>query len=537
VSQSGYHSAPDESAEFAAHLAAMATLGAIPGVVRVAFGLKERAGSLVETWAYRVYVPRKRPSDELSAAERIPAEVDGVATDVLTADVVQHASKTPHLDAGDPIARNTPNVLGTVGTLGLIVRRGAERLMLTNAHVLSDHALLLDTQSREVYRNEKSVHFGFTCNEPAGDINPETGILEDRAIGGKTFHIDATLATLRPAVTFANRIDGLALDQGIRDLSDGITAAIPPSLVTVKKRGRATRTTDGQVAEFFDSKGVWALRIRPAPGAAYDEDFEIIGDDAAVADIIDGFAGKSVAAENHGRNSAGNTKLHLTGHVFCRPGDSGSPVIDDARHVVGMVYAGGVKPANAVVNGQTKEIDLLTGDGFVEYIAPVLTALGLDAAAIVPPGAPAAGTAVALDALAAFEPNAVRDLEAQLELSASGRLVLALATRHLREIADLVHHRRHVKVVWYRNKCHAFTASFAECMRDPAHAVPDAIEGIRREDAWRNLASVLALEGSDDLRAALHAHGPRLAAALHDASTLPALLDALAAAEPAGAAT
>src|ERR1700745_467967 len=58
-------------------------LRAIPGVVHVSVGLKETQGRLLrDQLCIRVYVAKKKSPLELSPAELIPAEIEGIPTDV-----------------------------------------------------------------------------------------------------------------------------------------------------------------------------------------------------------------------------------------------------------------------------------------------------------------------------------------------------------------------------------------------------------------------------------------------------------------------
>ena len=63
--------------------AARAELMRYPGVRDVGVGLKETNNRATEHIVFRVYVAEKRPPSELAEGELIPAQVLGVATDVV----------------------------------------------------------------------------------------------------------------------------------------------------------------------------------------------------------------------------------------------------------------------------------------------------------------------------------------------------------------------------------------------------------------------------------------------------------------------
>lgn len=123
-------------------------LMSIPGVSRVAVGIRERAGQLTEEFVFRVHVDEKLPLGDLPADQVIPAEIAGVPTDVVV-------KRMPVNEIGfnDENAEGefTPKVGGTyigaqgvtdngIGTLGCFCRVIADDrvLFLSNWHVLID---------------------------------------------------------------------------------------------------------------------------------------------------------------------------------------------------------------------------------------------------------------------------------------------------------------------------------------------------------------------------------------------------------------
>src|SRR5436305_14962976 len=82
------------------------------GVLGWGFGLKEVAERPTGTLAWRAYVARKLPRDVLDRGDRIPATIDGVATDVIER-VPTHSARGT-IEAGTRIvkARGVPGPLG-----------------------------------------------------------------------------------------------------------------------------------------------------------------------------------------------------------------------------------------------------------------------------------------------------------------------------------------------------------------------------------------------------------------------------------------
>ena len=93
------------------------SLRGLAGVVHVSVGLKERKGRLLtDKLCIRVYVTKKRPPQEVSTADLIPAEIEGISTDVNT--VAQFEFQADN-------ARYRPIKGGIEITNGIIVPFGA----------------------------------------------------------------------------------------------------------------------------------------------------------------------------------------------------------------------------------------------------------------------------------------------------------------------------------------------------------------------------------------------------------------------------
>lgn len=114
-----------------------------PNVVGVAVGLKEAEGIWTDTMALVVLVQQKLPLTALSAADRVPREIDGIQTDVYEVGVLRALQLPP------PTGRFRPEIPSgvsaghfaiTAGTLGAVVkdRMTGEKLLLSNNHVFAN---------------------------------------------------------------------------------------------------------------------------------------------------------------------------------------------------------------------------------------------------------------------------------------------------------------------------------------------------------------------------------------------------------------
>ncbi|WP_281848839.1 hypothetical protein [Dyella sp. GSA-30] len=518
----------------------MRRLGELPGVVQVGFGLKEARGEVLPVWAYRVYVRRKRPRDELSSEEIIPAEIDGIKTDVHVYTHVQHHTKTPSIAPGDEIQRWLPNNPQDAGTLGLIVRKGGARHILTCHHVLIDSSLLLSGNA-DVYDPHRKSCAGIQCNNPVAAIIPNQGMRQNYtyAADSKIYWVDATIATVNAGIDSNNAIPGIgALDQGIRDLStEPLSGSAPTSIVTVQKVGRSTGFTQGVVVQLFSvisGDTVWDIRIKPSPGYAYSANFELAAgvDPTLIIDVYNSDTNLGVTATLD--TSSGKNVIRLSGHVFSLPGDSGAIVVDNQRKIVGLLHAGSVVPdVNVMQDGSIQTVPLETGNTYAAFINPCLVAMGMDlATAVVQPGSPSAGAVVEGELpLAARERDwhatpqrILGEVERLAERSQTGRRMLGLVQQHYPQIARLVHHRRRVKVTWHRNRGPAFANRLLHALGEQQGTFPEEIGDVHLCDALERFRAVLMIEGDDALRASLERDGDLIVDLARKARSLPELL-------------
>ncbi|HEX8905641.1 MAG TPA: hypothetical protein VF771_12395, partial [Longimicrobiaceae bacterium] len=304
-----------------------AALLAIPGVLGVGFGVKERAGALTLVPAWRVYVREKRPRRRLSPAERIPARIAGFATDVVEraetratagASVSPPQSPSPSPAVEGVRIANARGVPGTLGCVAVTLHDGAA-VLLSNHHVLfgagagEDEAVWLVEGDGEppAFRRIATSRYG------------KMGTVD---CGGADHHVDCAVAAL----------EGDALPPGWRaePVETGEATASPGAAVT--KLGGATGTTRGVIV------------------------------DVAYPDV----------ALVEGRTRAAPRQILVRpvdeGRAFSADGDSGAVLRDGDGAPVGLLWG---------VNHR--------GESVACHLAPVLQVLGIRPARLVPPPVPA----------------------------------------------------------------------------------------------------------------------------------------------------
>ena len=247
----------------------------------VGFGAKVTSGAGIDTTAVRVYVRAKQPKRLLSKSEIVPAEINGIPTDVIAVGEIFAAAVACGVSVG--------HVKVTAGTLGCLVKRAgasSKRFILSNNHILAN----------------------------ANIAKKNDAILQPGKIDGGVLPAIAKLTDFEPL-----RFDGTpnTIDAAIAELLDA--ASVTPDLMvigpivapvsgasvyqSVRKHGRTTLHTVGVIMDI-------------------------------AADVNVGYEG--------GRVAAFHDQLAVTGlnGGFAGRGDSGSLVVDAvSRRAVGLVVA------------------------------------------------------------------------------------------------------------------------------------------------------------------------------------------------------
>jgi hypothetical protein len=542
----------------------VSSLMEMPGVVGVGLGWKQRAGHVLSQRAYRVYVRVKRPLSELASEERIPPEINGTQTDVHVMDEwANGGEQNAFLTPGCQITRYIPGQKIGSGTLTLLVEKDGRRYTLSCDHVLLA-GQQLQADALDVYSPR---HTSCDCRSPIASIqrvavpgmddgDPVAGMRLDDLfeIGGKKFMVDAALAliTANPARgTNLMTLPGgatVSLDQGLGDLSalastlepNPDTEAHDPMRVvtappTVHKLGARTGYTTGRVVQLSSTRtfaapghppevvDVWELTVVPSPGTPWTQDYQL-ADPSVIDELLPRWAGKPVSAAK-----LANGWIRLTGPVFALAGDSGSPVWDENRKLVGILTkTAGVK-AKVILDGIPVEMTLPNGISQLQYSHAAFQVLGLSPASILAPGVPLRGNRV--DEVP--RPRPLVDLRdagvarRAAQETEGGRRLLELVRRHMEAVTELVHHRRRVKLVWHRNHGPAFAKMCVDALREPSRSLPDGIAGVTLEEALGRFIDVLTLESQGQLKRDLEDHGPWLCTLARPGQTIAELLASL----------
>jgi hypothetical protein len=274
-------------------------LGA-PGVTGVDVGYKEVGGQATDQVAIRVHVAAK--TDDIPADQRVPAEIEGVPTDVLerryelqvltqqVAEVSPQADTTHYATLQGGVSMGPSRVVnGSIfaGTLGAIVIDSVsnQHAALTNFHVACvDSTFTIGDRMVQPSR----IDTGVVPTDEFGSLARET---LSANVDGAVIAIDS----------------GRASQCEIADIGAVRGTAAAALGMAVRKRGRTTLLTYGSVDGVSGSVTI---------------------------DYGDGIGSKTLT--NQISIAADTTRNPL----FSDHGDSGSVIVNDSGFVVGLLFAG-----------------------------------------------------------------------------------------------------------------------------------------------------------------------------------------------------
>jgi hypothetical protein len=456
---------PSESDYLKVQTAAAGRLLAIPGVHMVALGSKVKSGAPTFETAILVYTTRKRPLTEITEAERIPAEIAGIPTDVVEtpefqnegspgvpADEFRNDGQNAHdrgrhrpLSGGVRVQAETMGWGGTLGFFLTPIGATSRGYAVTNYHVVSGSLIDLPADRQVGQSTNDSSSWG-CCDDIIGRVK---AYANDRTL-------DFAIIELRPEAVWKPSVPEIGAVAGVRG---PITAAEATARsVEVVKRGFRTGLTGGVVIavnailpiEGHDVSGLVVIAPNPLPDPA--------------------------------------VKVR-----FSARGDSGSAILTAAgREIVGLLRSG---------NG-----DITVATPIAELVAAVSAAppggLGVPMAVAVAASADEVRTVPASPMVAAEEPRIAPEALAALEAVRAtplGAWYVELYQRHREELVALVNRNRKVATAWHRSGTAEIFQTLRRAPLDKEARVPERVRDRVVMDALQSFAAVLVRHASDAL--------------------------------------
>ncbi len=490
------------------HAKAREELATIPDVVGVGLGIKEVKGQLTEEVALIVYVREKMPSDRIGLGDIIPAEFQGMMTDVQRYPQVEFFGSTT-LQGGHQI-RRLPDNKGRPkpGTLGYIATRtdNDRNVMLSCEHVME----FRKKDERIVFHPDVSRCCGKLKNKVGRVIfGKAANVSYDNGTGADDFFVDAAIALIDFGTNARKHVPRVGQIVGSTDISASPTGP-GNATISVKKFGAATQFTEGVVDEvaFPHERALRTIRIRPTATGGFPLKIRWKVPPEDVAEHLTNFPARS-AGGTATQISADEIEFRV--NTFTSPGDSGAVVVDSSGGVVGMIVSGSVYQLEAFQGGQLGVAIVPTGFGIACHIEPVLREMSVR---IDPSTAPTAGESIIVPGdeitiapASVQQVNArIDSLEEQLDRTPSGRRLTELVRKHAEEVMGLVHERRKVLVAWHRSQGPAFANLFVRAITEPDGDLPREVNGTTLQAAQERMCEVLMAEGSSALRETLKAN-------------------------------
>lgn len=307
-------------------------------VVACGVGYKVKGGEQTDELSLVVSVTHKVHPSALAEEDMVPSELDGVRTDVVETGVLR-ALQGPR-DRWRPVVPPGTSVghyRVSAGTFGCLVRRGADVFLLSNNHVLAD---------------SNKGQLGDAILQPGA---ADGGSLEDRIATLADF-VPLDFGEDEPECSVADTLAG-----GLNQLA---------SLLGSTHRLKAVRETDGV-------NQVDAALARPLTPELLSNEILYIGAPTGVRT-----AGLDMSVQKTGRTTGHTTGVitqidatvrinyygpvalfedQLVASPMSKGGDSGSAVLDEERHVMGLLFAGSdaatiINPIGAVLSELNIEI-------------------------------------------------------------------------------------------------------------------------------------------------------------------------------------
>ena len=317
--------------------------------------------------------------------------------------------------AGVEISRGKYGGFG-LGTAGLIVRKTGSPTgawLLTCAHVLGMSSTDGDANKDLVYAPHFKDCCGMECNKPIGKVvqntlEPARAVYDSTkhqfnvqamlSVGADKFAVDAALVELE-SYTFAyNRVNEIGTIAATRDLVAEwfLSASFQSNLdlpvarqIAVRKYGATTQYTEGAIrrlarvavmeAGVNSDALVFEIEANPAQkpfSGEYELDmdrYKLELEIETTAEVVKMFEGSLVTATIGG--SAKTPTLKVVGRAFSQPGDSGAPVVDNSKNIVGLLRSGTFVPV--LVKDTPENVQVATGASQAVFIDPVLKKLGV----------------------------------------------------------------------------------------------------------------------------------------------------------------
>ncbi len=287
-------------------------------VVATGIGYKIKGGRKTDSISIICSVVHKRPAAELTKSELLPVSIDNVPLDVIqTGRIRAFQSRTERLRPA-PGGASIGHFEITAGTLGCIVKRNGQRMILSNNHVLA---------------NSNDANIGDPILQP-GPV--DGGRLADDQI--------ATLHDFVP-IQFPDESSDCGIANGAAKFANALAemSGSTTRLLAVKSQA-AENLVDAAIAKPLQDQDITddILDIGTITGTARGELGLNIKKSGRTTAFTTGVI-EQIDVTVNVQYGPGRTAL-FTDQLLAGPmsqgGDSGSAILDEQNRVIGLLFAG-----------------------------------------------------------------------------------------------------------------------------------------------------------------------------------------------------
>lgn len=412
------------------------------------------------------------------------------------------------------------------GTLGYIATKisNGEQVLLSCEHVLLYHR----RDSTLVFQPDYSKCTGIYYNEVGNVAN---GIVGNHPVspGSDLFFIDAAYASVESGVATKRFIPNVGNITGAESI---IGAPITPQ-IRLKKMGAASGYTEGVVTRvdlpFHGAANL--IKLNPLAGHTFTYRERRKVDPTWVADVLIDFPNEAFQGTATLVDPVENI-IEFQSEVFAIPGDSGAMLVNDNGKIVGMIVSGDMFEVRAFDPDEQRWriAGIPKGPALACHIQPILHNLGLR---IDPSSNTTSGNPIVVPGNLVVSENPdkytmlsekLAQLEKEFQATEQGRRFISLIQSCFKEVIQLVHHTRPVKVIWHRYNGPAFIAAFFRCISKPDTFLPKEVDGIPVSMLLQRMDHAFSQNGSSTLYKVLEEHREWIYQLVNSSQTINELL-------------
>lgn len=294
-----------------------------PNVVGVGVGYKTVGGQKTDTLCVIVFVRQKVAAQSLSAEEVIPAQIEGVATDVIeSGPIFAHQSNTDKFRPA-PGGVSIGHYQITAGTLSVVVRdkNTGERLILSNNHVLANSN---DASLGDPIIQPGAADGGTVGNDQIGTLLRFQPIAFEQSPAPPGCNLAITYAA------FGNFIAQM-LGSDHR-----VNAYRPQQATNLIDAAVARPLNDGDILDEILEIGAISGTVEAVPGMPLRKSGRTT--ELTTGEVL---AVDTTVTVGYGAGRTAVFEQQLVAGAMSQPGDSGSLVVEaDSQRAVGLLFAG-----------------------------------------------------------------------------------------------------------------------------------------------------------------------------------------------------